>query len=356
LRVDARDPNLRRAALTNVISRSMQRAAILVSLIGVLALTSCGGDQHSTQPSLSPLATVAVSGSPGSPTPTTTVVASGFSQRTELPLPEAREETAAAATSDTLVVAGGFDIGGRDRAEVFLLTNGVWRHGPPLPLAVDHPSAAALGDTVYVAGGFSAGVARAAVESLTPGATTWIALPHLAHQRGALALLAFAGRLYAVGGKVGSGAEVSAVESWAPGDALWRQEMPLPAPRDHVAGFVEPDRLCIAGGRSPATARVDCLDSSGAWVSAPALPAPTSGAAAGAVANAVIVAGGQDAAETRLNGQVDTLTETAWTAVPMLEPRHGMQGVLFNSRIWLCGGGTAPGLHPTAICTSVGPG
>jgi hypothetical protein len=148
---------------------------------------------------------------------------------------------------------------------------------------------------------------------------------------------------------------VSAVESWAPGEATWREDSPLPAPRDHLAGFVVPDRLCVAGGRSPTTARVDCLDLAGAWGAAPALPTPTSGAAAGEVGTTVIVAGGEDAAETRLTGQVDILAGQAWTTAPMLVPRHGVEAALFCGRLWLCGGGTAPGLHPTATCTSVGP-
>ncbi|GAC1577016.1 MAG: hypothetical protein NVS3B18_10790 [Candidatus Dormibacteria bacterium] len=279
-----------------------------------------------------------------------------LSQRVEVPLPDAREETAAAATGSTLMVAGGFDTAGRDRAEVFLLTEGAWKLGPRLPRGIDHASAAAIGDTLFIAGGFSAGVAQAAVESLAPGGAAWTPLPPLAHPRGALALLPLAGRLYAIGGKVGTGAEVSAVESWAPGEALWTELTPLPAPRDHVAGFVGAGRLCIAGGRSPTTARVDCLGVAGAWEPAPALPAPTSGAAAGTVGTVTIVAGGEDAAETRLTGQVDTLAGPAWTTMPMLDPRHGMEAALFRGRLWLCGGGTAPGLHPIATCTSVGPG
>jgi non-specific serine/threonine protein kinase len=277
-----------------------------------------------------------------------------FSQRAEVSLPVAREETAAAATSDTLMVAGGFDTAGRDRAEVFLLTGGAWRAGPQLPLPLDHPSAAALGGILYVAGGFSAGVAQGAVESLAPASARWTPLPPLAHPRGALSLLALAGRLYAVGGKLGNGVEVAAVESWAPGEPVWTQSAPLPAPRDHVAGFVIGDRLCIAGGRSPTTARVDCLSATGSWSSATALPTATSGAAGGTVGTTAIVAGGEDAAETRLTGQVDTLTGAMWTPAPMLDPRHGVEGALFADRVWLCGGGTAPGLHATATCTSIG--
>jgi hypothetical protein len=37
----------------------------------------------------------------------------------------------------------------------------------------------------------------------------------------------------------------------------------------------------------------------------------------------------------------------------MLVPRHGFELAMFQGRAWACGGGSQPGLHPVATCTSI---
>jgi hypothetical protein len=68
-----------------------------------------------------------------------------------------------------------------------------------------------------------------------------------------------------------------------------------------------------------------------------------------------VVLGGQDAGETRISDQLAHLPNLiAWTADgSMLVPRHGFELALFEGRAWACGGGSLPGLHPVAACTSV---
>jgi hypothetical protein len=69
----------------------------------------------------------------------------------------------------------------------------------------------------------------------------------------------------------------------------------------------------------------------------------------------VVIIGGQDAQETRINSQFARLaTFDQWnSAGTMLVPRHGFELAVFQGRAWACGGGSAPGLHPVATCTSV---
>jgi len=71
---------------------------------------------------------------------------------------------------------------------------------------------------------------------------------------------------------------------------------------------------------------------------------------------AVVVAGGQNAGETAIVDQFTSyMPGKAWsTGETMLVPRHGFELALFGGRAWACGGGTAPGLHPVATCTSLG--
>ena len=86
----------------------------------------------------------------------------------------------------------------------------------------------------------------------------------------------------------------------------------------------------------------------------PDLPLPTSGAGAAAVGGQVVVAGGENAAESTLVGHVFRFTGGSdWTDEPMLVPRHGFQLAVFGGRAWACGGATAAGYQASTACTSI---
>ena len=59
--------------------------------------------------------------------------------------------------------------------------------------------------------------------------------------------------------------------------------------------------------------------------------------------------------ETSINDQFARLPDTGmWIASgAMLVPRHGFELAMYQGRAWACGGGSLPGLHPVATCTSV---
>jgi hypothetical protein len=68
-----------------------------------------------------------------------------------------------------------------------------------------------------------------------------------------------------------------------------------------------------------------------------------------------VILGGQNAQETTTSDQFAQLPDpTAWSpSGSMLVPRHGFELAVFQGRAWACGGGSLPGLHPVATCTSV---
>jgi non-specific serine/threonine protein kinase len=264
------------------------------------------------------------------------------------------EEAAAAAAGGQLFVMGGFNAAGASLDSVFVFDGGSWQAGPRLPLPVDHPSAASLGGQVYLAGGHSNGRDSARLFRLDGGAWSELAPMHFA--RGGHALVASGGKLYALGGNNYT-VNVAAVEAYDPTANSWSVVSQLPMPRNHVSGFALGVRVCVAAGRAPATSRVDCLDvSNGSWSRLPDLPRATSGGGATTLPDgSVAMMGGQDARETAI---VDMLTHYslggAWTGpVAMVAPRHGFELAVFQDRAWACGGGTAPGLHPVPVCTSV---
>jgi hypothetical protein len=222
---------------------------------------------------------------------------------------------------------------------------------------LDHPSAASLGDKVYIAGGHTNGRDSAALFRLD--GDHWTRLAPMHYARGGHALIAAQGRLYAIGGNTVSG-NVAPSEVYDPAADAWTVLPALPQPRNHVMGFALALGPCVAGGRAPTTSRVYCLDASkNAWTSQPDLPQATSGGGAGTFAGGeVVVLGGQDASETRIVSQLTRYQAgKGWTSSEtMLAPRHGFELALFEGRMWACGGGSAPGLHPVAVCTSVGNG
>jgi Kelch motif protein len=297
--------------------------------------------------------TVRVRPRPGS-TPSSLPPAVAPSQRNEASLPVAIQEAAAAATPSRLYVAGGYDTGRNSSSAVFVFNGSTWANGPALPIAMNHPGAAAIGDDVYVAGGFNSGSATNRVFVLSHGAATWRELAPMKRPRGALALLGIGGRLYAVGGLDGT-TQVAFPEVYDPTKATWSDLPSMPHPRNHVGGYVNGSLACVAGGREPSTnATIDCFDTTTlTWRSPILIPTATSGAAAVVLNGLTVVAGGEPSNETTVFGDVQERRAGAWTTQPMLTPRHGTGFAIFEHRLWMCGGATAPGFHAVSTCTSM---
>ena len=297
---------------------------------------------------------LAVTACDGTSTPprrtTATASPASVDQRVEPPLPEPRQEVAATASDALgLWVIGGFTADGVSSPSVFRYDGARWHSEPALPLGLDHPAATTLGDTVYVAGGNSDGRASRRVFAL-PGPRE---LPPLTHARAGLALIATAGRLYAIGGNDQNG-NIGPAEEYDPAARRWRTLPALPRPRNHVAGFTYRDMACVAGGRSPNTTAVDCWDPAGRrWTRLPGLPAPTSGAGGGTLNGNPYVAGGEDPGAGSMVDQLAVLTGGSWSTSRMLQPRHGIALATYRGRLWACGGGTRAGLGTVAACTSI---
>jgi non-specific serine/threonine protein kinase len=265
------------------------------------------------------------------------------------------EETAATAAGGNLYVMGGFNAVGLSLSSTYVFDGSSWHSGPQLPLPLDHPSAASLDGHVYIAGGHSNG--RDSARAFRLDTDHWTELAPMHFARGGHALIALDGKLYAAGGNTVR-ANVPQVETYDPAGNAWSVVTSLPDPRNHLMGFVLGGDVCLAGGRSPTTARVDCLDpTTGSWSSMPALPQATSGGGAATFGGReVVVLGGEDASETRIVTELTHYSQgKAWSGgESMLDPRHGFELAIYEGRAWACGGGSAPGLHPVATCTSIG--
>jgi hypothetical protein len=311
---------------------TVARRVVAAGLVTGLGLTACSGGSSSSQQTASAASPISVD------------------QRVEPSLPEPRQEVASAATDALgLWVIGGFTGQGVSSPSVFRFDGSRWHSEQALPLGLDHPAAAALGDTVYVAGGNSNGRASRRVFAL-PGPRE---LPPLIHARAGLALVAAAGRLYAIGGNDQS-RDVGPAEEYDPANRRWRALPPLRNPRNHVAGFAYRGLACVAGGRSPNTTDVDCWNPAAQrWTSPPRLPAPTSGAGGGTLNDRPYVAGGEDPSAGTIVDQIAVLAGGSWSTSRMPRPRHGIALAAYRGRLWACGGGTRAGIGTSATCTSL---
>ncbi len=324
----------------------MKRGRLVLWVASLALFAACNSPSAApvaAQPSESPVA-------PSVPPPATPAPP----QRQEASLPVPIEETAAAVANGKLYVMGGFNAAGASLDSVYVFDGATWQSGPRLPLPLDHPSAASLDGHVYLAGGHSNG--RDSARAFRLDGSRWQELPAMHFARGGHALVADFGGLYAIGGNT-SRLNVPVAEAYDPVANAWTLLPALPQPRNHVSGFVVGESVCVAGGRSPTTSRVDCFDTArGAWWRLPDLPRPTSGGGAATfIGGAVVMMGGQDATETAIVDQLTHYSPSGWSVADrMLVPRHGFELADFDGRAWACGGGTAPGLHPVAICTSVG--
>jgi hypothetical protein len=336
----------------------VHRVLVLV-VLAVLGIGACSsnGDRTSPATTTRPSASTS-SAAPGSGAATTTSAPPNTEpvQRREAALPVAVQEAAATTAGDRLFVVGGYDRARSTVATTWVYDGSAWTAGPALPLAVNHPGAATIGTDVYVAGGFTVAGTTNRVFVLTSGATRWREVAAMRRARGALALVAFGGRLYAVGGRDNS-AEIGVTERYDPRTRAWTDVAAMPRPRNHLAGFVDGVSVCVAGGRTPEnTGAVDCFDSgSGEWRANSVLPVATSGAAAAVVDGVTIVAGGESSGEARIIDVVQRFAGHRWTTSPMLVPRHGTAFARYRDRLWMCGGATAPGFHAVADCTSIVP-
>ncbi len=325
----------------------MKVLAIVIALAAALA--ACGGGADEDTSSITTTTTSTVE-----PSTTSTTAPGPLEQRDEPGLPAPVQETAAASTGRRLYVAGGFDTSRNSVATVSVFDGTTWTGAPPLPMALNHPAGTAIGADVYIAGGFNNGTATNRAFVLHEGASSWSELPPLNVARGAASLVSVDAALYLFGGNAG-GTQTVDVERFDPAAQTWTVVTQLPHPRNHLAGYADGARACVAGGREPDTSgAIDCLDPATLEWTSTTLPTATSGAAAAVLRDTLVVAGGEPAGETSIVPDVQQLEAGAWTTQPMLVARHGTGFARFGGRLWMCGGGIAPGYAATDACTSMG--
>ena len=270
-----------------------------------------------------------------------------------------RQEVAVAALDGKVYVIGGFGSTAEpvDIVEVYDPALDEWRTAAPLPIAVHHAVAAVVEGRLFVIGGFTGGRVRwsalGTVFEYEPARNAWRGRAQMPTPRGALAVAAVGGRLYALGGsadRVTNAHEVYEVASdrWTPANSM-------PTARDHLAAVGFEGRVWALGGRESFLgtqyANVEIYDpTTDSWRTGAPLPRGRGGLAAAVLADRIFVFGGESPLRIWNATEMYDRAINTWVAkAPMPTARHGLGAAVIDSRIYVPGGGREPGFAATDV-------
>src|SRR3989442_6038070 len=204
------------------------------------------------------------------------------------PMVTARQEVAVAALDGRVYVIGGFGprMSPVATVEAYDPATNEWESRAPLPEPTHHAAAAVADGRLFVVGGFTGGrvgwSASPTVYEYDSRRNAWITRVPMPSPRGALAVAAVGGRLYALGG---AAEEVTnAHEVYDPAADRWRIANPMPTARDHLAAVAWQGRVWALGGRRSFTgtryANVEVYHpATDSWRTGPPLPTGRGGPA-----------------------------------------------------------------------------
>jgi Kelch motif len=177
--------------------------------------------------------------------------AGGWAEAPPLPIP--RSEMAwAAAEGDRMHVIGGYAEGevARPYHHVFDARTNTWRLAAPIPRGANHIGVAAMGGVVFAFGGFveQNRVAVPDCYAYVVADDRWHAIRPLQRgSRGAISVVAFDGRIHAIGGR--DTRSLDWHDAYDPKSDSWTSLAAIPGPRDHAAAVAISGMISVLGGR-----------------------------------------------------------------------------------------------------------
>ncbi|MBT9456983.1 MAG: hypothetical protein IV097_10215 [Burkholderiaceae bacterium] len=217
-------------------------------------------------------------------------------------LPRGTDNVAALATADRLYAMGGE---ASTAFQVFDPASGQWSAGPVLPRISFASAAAASGGRLHLVGGWnysnSASASVASHSMFDPASQAWSSAAALATPRNAAGAAAIDGRVYVVGGRApgiraADQQSLASVEIYTAATDQWAAGAPLPTARGSLAVVALAGRLYALGGESTPGTVSDAVErydpATQAWTALAAMPYRSHGLGAVAVGDAIYVMGG----------------------------------------------------------------
>ena len=162
--------------------------------------------------------------------------------------------------------------------------------------------------------------------SVSVATSRWAERADLPSPRTRLALAAYQGQLYAIGGDRESGV-TGQVEAYSPAVDSWATRSGKPMPVSNIGAVVVGDRIYVPGGCTSLTTAVDRLETydprRDTWAQAAAMPLPVCGYASAAVDGLVFVVGGWDGQAFVSQVQVYDPAQDTWARRASLPAARG---------------------------------
>jgi N-acetylneuraminic acid mutarotase len=207
---------------------------------------------------------------------------------------------------------------------------------------------ATLGGVLLLAAGCVGRVTEssAPVDQSAPG--RWRSATALPAARQEVAVAAWRGRVWVLGGFGDTAEPVATVESYEPQFSVWESHAPLPEAVHHAAAAVVNDRLFVFGGYTGGRVRWTALESvyeyvaeRNAWVARAPLPTPRGALAVAVLHGRVHALGGTGDGLTGAHEVYDPVTNRWTRANAMPTARDHLAAVGFQDRVWALGGRTS---------------
>ncbi len=245
-------------------------------------------------------------------------------------------------------------------AEAYRPGGGGWRIDADLPVGLESFGLSMLNDKLYAVGGYAAdtdGEPNARLWEYDQVNEDWVQGPSMPSPRAAFALIAAAGKLYALGG---TGPDADKIFVFDPKSRKWSVlDQGLRDSRSLAAVAIGNKIYAIAGG--PATNPVGAVNifdtADGSWAEGPALPIARSGHAIAVLDGKIHVMGGRGGGRGEsLNDHwvLDIATQQWVEAEHLPSPRTGAGAAAMGGAIYLIGGGAGGGFFApfTAMTTT----
>lgn len=230
------------------------------------------------------------------------------------------------------------------------------------PFPGNHHGAEVVGNKWYLIGGLSSGQGK--VQIYDTGSNSWSSGANMPWSGGSVATALISGKIYAAGGIVGSGTVANAAV-YDPVANSWTALPALPIPVNHAAAATDGTRFWVFGGRQggnfpqpgfdcvqvfdPQTSTWDASGVGGSTLTP--MPEGRGGTGRAVYLNGEFyVMGGES--NTEVFDEVfvyDPLGNSWHQAEPMPTPRHGVFPLLFQSRVFVAGGGTTFGFSQSDV-------
>jgi non-specific serine/threonine protein kinase len=312
---------------------------VVLAVVGALALSGGGNDDHSSEPSRVVAATT---------------LPKDLSWQPIADLPVHRQYAAATAKDGKVYVVGGIATQRTSgtSTKIYDPASNTWSTGPGIPLPLHHFSAVDYKGQVVVIGGFVPGVELTSRQSrdvfvLREGQPSlWQKLPSLKYPRAAAAAAVVGNRIVVVGGQA-NGRLVPQTEVFD--GKRWTVAANIPTPREHLGAASDGRYLYAVGGRklsaatnSNAFERYD--PTSDRWTKLTPMPKRNGGLSAAYAGGRIVTVGGEGitAASAEVRGY--DIKDATWSELPPLSgPRHGVATAVIKDMVYAIGGATQAG-------------